>query len=65
MAIAFAGKNHLEDLASEDLAGDERAGGRERLQTNIRIACGASAPATSNAKRAAVSSAPAYFQAQD
>ncbi len=70
VAIAFAGINHLEDLDIPGLAGDahpgdERASGRERLHTNIRTAWGASAPATFNAKRAAVSSAMAYFQAQD
>lgn len=65
VAIAFAGIDHLEDLVVEHLAGDERTGGRERLHTNIRTAWGASAPATFNAKRAAVSSTLAYFQAQD
>ncbi|WP_300007374.1 site-specific integrase [Pseudonocardia sp.] len=65
VAIAFAGIDHLEDLVVGHPAGDERTGGRERLHTNIRTAWGASAPATFNAKRAAVSSALAYFQAQD
>jgi integrase/recombinase XerC len=65
VTIAFAGIEHVEDLVVEHLAGDERTGGRERLHANIRTAWGASAPATFNAKRAAVSSALAYFQTQD
>lgn len=65
VAIAFAGIEHLEDLVDAHLAGDERTDGRERLHANIRTAWGASAPATFNAKRAAVSSALAYFQTQD
>jgi integrase/recombinase XerC len=60
VAIAFIGIGHLGELADSDLAG-----GRERLHANIRTAWGTSAPATFNAKRAAVSSALAHFQAQD
>lgn len=56
LPTAFAGISHLGELAD---------GGRERLHTNIRTAWGGKAPATFNAKRAAVGSALAYFHEQD
>lgn len=64
VAIAFAGIGHLGELASVE-NGDVENDGRTRLRSNIRTAWGASAPATFNARRAAISSALAYFQAQD
>jgi integrase/recombinase XerC len=45
--------------------GELSGAGRERLHANIRTAWGHKAPATFNAKRAAVASALAYFQDQD
>lgn len=56
LPTAFAGIAHLDELAV--------GGGRERLHTNIRTAWGGRAPATFNAKRAAVGSALAYFGEQ-
>ncbi|MDE1675068.1 tyrosine-type recombinase/integrase [Nocardia gipuzkoensis] len=54
---AFAGIADVSELDDES--------GRARLHLNIRTAWGAKAPATFNAKRAAVASALAYFQAQE
>lgn len=56
LPVAFAGIGDLGELGGD---------GRERLQINIRTAWGTKAPATFNAKRAAVASALAYFQEQD
>ncbi|MFE5565925.1 tyrosine-type recombinase/integrase [Amycolatopsis japonica] len=58
LPTAFARIGHLGELAVD-------GGGRERLHTNIRTAWGNAAPATFNAKRAAVASALAYFGDQD
>ena len=55
LPTAFAGIAHLGELTGC---------GRERLHTNIRTAWGSKAPATFNAKRAAVGSALAYFGLQ-
>jgi integrase/recombinase XerC len=55
LPVAFAGIAHLGELAGP---------GRDRLHTNIRTAWGNRAPATFNAKRAAVASALSYFQKQ-
>jgi integrase/recombinase XerC len=56
LPTAFAGIADLSELASV---------GRDRLHANIRIAWGSAAPATFNARRAAVASALAYFQTQE
>ena len=55
LPVAFAGIAHLGELTGP---------GRDRLHTNIRTAWGNRAPATFNAKRAAVASALSYFQKQ-
>lgn len=56
LPTAFAGIAELSELTGV---------GRDRLHVNIRTAWGGKAPATFNAKRAAVSSALAYFHKQD
>ena len=56
LPVAFAGIGCLGELAGA---------GRDRLHANIRTAWGQCAPATFNAKRAAVASALSYFQDQD
>lgn len=58
LPTAFAGIPDVTDLDSPGPA-------RERLHTNIRTAWGHRAPATFNAKRAAVASALAYFAEQE
>jgi integrase/recombinase XerC len=55
LPTAFTGITDLNELT---------ATGRDRLHTNIRTAWGDKTPATFNAKRAAVSSALAYFHEQ-
>lgn len=55
LPTAFKGIAHLGEL---------NGAGRTRLHTNIRDAWGSAAPSTFNAKRAAVSSALSYFQAE-
>ncbi|WP_433234925.1 tyrosine-type recombinase/integrase [Streptosporangium sp. CA-135522] len=57
LPTAFAGIMSLTEL--------EDGPGRDRLHRNIRTAWGHRAPATFNAKRAAVASALAYFQQQE
>ena len=56
LPTAFAGIGHLGELTGA---------GRERLHVNIRTAWGSAAPATFNARRAAVGSALAYFADQE
>ncbi|MFE3279545.1 tyrosine-type recombinase/integrase [Nocardia sp. NPDC059239] len=53
MPIAFAGLTVVTELDTD--------AGRERVRMNVRTAWGSKAPATFNAKRAAVASALAYF----
>ncbi len=60
LPTAFAGITNLDQLEPE-LGG---GAGRDRLHRNVRSAWGHRAPATFNAKRAAVASALAYFQEQ-